>query len=253
MKIANYLNLLFAFTERELKSRYKNTVMGFLWMIVNPIIQMLVIGFIFAFFIKQPIKYYYYHLFIGLLVWNFFSLSWGKATPSIIYERNLIKKAKFPSSVIPLSIILSNYVHFMIGIILYFIPVLFLNTFSLYQIPRLIFALIFLLIFTIGICLFTSALNVRFRDFAFLVQAVLIVWFYATPIIYSLEFIPKNILWLWRLNPLTSVMQLLQHVFLKEWQPGIGMLISNSFVTIIIFVLGLWAFRHESRNFDDWL
>ena len=90
-----FLELLVAMTQRELRSRYKNTVFGFLWVVINPILQMLVIGFVFKFFMKGSIDNYYYYLFIGLLVWNFFSLSLTKATPSIVWERNLIKKAKY--------------------------------------------------------------------------------------------------------------------------------------------------------------
>src|SRR3989304_7521187 len=105
--IIHFWDLLWGMTEKELRARYKNTVFGFLWILVNPILQMLVIGFIFAFFLKEPIEHYYFYLFAGLLIWNFFSLSLSKATPSIVYERNLIKKAVFPRSVIPLSIIVS--------------------------------------------------------------------------------------------------------------------------------------------------
>src|SRR3989337_4369260 len=104
-----FIDLLWGMTEKELRARYKHTVFGFFWLVANPLLQMLVIGFVFTFFMKEPITNYYYYLFIGLLVWNFFSLSLTKATPSIVWERSLIKKAKFQHSIIPLSIILSNF------------------------------------------------------------------------------------------------------------------------------------------------
>ncbi|MEK7801481.1 MAG: ABC transporter permease, partial [Pseudomonadota bacterium] len=87
-------------TEKELRARYKHTVFGFVWLVVNPLLQMIIIGFVFTFFMKEPIKLYNYYLFIGLLVWNFFSLSLTKATPSIMFERALIKKSAFPRMVI---------------------------------------------------------------------------------------------------------------------------------------------------------
>jgi lipopolysaccharide transport system permease protein len=251
--IQHFFELLFVMTEKELRARYKHTIFGFFWLVANPLLQMLVIGFVFTFVMKEPVKYYYYHLFIGLLVWNFFSLSLTKATPSIVWERSLIKKAAFPRSVIPLSIILSNLIHFLLALVLYIIPIIFLGTVTIIKIPVILFALFLLLVFTIGFCLLSTALNVRFRDVNFFVQALLIVWFYATPIIYSFTQIPNKYLWLWRFNPMTSIMQFLQFGFLGAYPPGVGMITSNILVIIIVFWLGFKVFRHESKNFDDWV
>src|SRR5437870_5185655 len=111
----HFLELLLEMTKKELVARYKHTVFGFLWIILNPLLQMIVIGFVFTFITKETIHNYFYSLFLGLLVWNFFSLSLTKSIPSIVYERSLIKKAAFPKEVIPLSIILSNFFHFILG------------------------------------------------------------------------------------------------------------------------------------------
>src|SRR3972149_12176559 len=173
----HFLELLLGMTEKELRARYKNTFFGFLWIVVNPLLQMLVIGFIFRLFIKEPIENYYLYLFAGLLVWNFFSISLTKATPSIVSERSLIKKAKFPRAVIPLSIILSNLIHLLLAFLLLFIPVLILGTLAKYWILELFLGFTLIFIFTTGMSLFTSALNVRFRDINFFVQAALILWF----------------------------------------------------------------------------
>jgi len=99
----------------------------------------------------------------------------------------------------------------------------------------------------------TSALNVRFRDINFFVQALLIIWFYATPIVYSFSVIPYKFIWLWRLNPLTSVVQLLQHAFINASLPGPAMLSANILTTIVVCILGISVFRKESKNFDDWV
>lgn len=240
-------------TEKELKARYKHTVFGFLWVVVNPLLQMIVIGFVFRLFIKEPIANYYLYLFAGLLVWNFFSLSLTKATPSIVYERALIKKAKFPHGVIPLSIILSNAVNLLIALLLLSIPTAILGLFRLLLIPQLLIALSLLIGFTCGISLLTSALNVRFRDVSFFVQALLIIWFYATPIVYSITIIPYNLMWLWRINPMTSIVQLFQHIFAAAPPPGWGMLTINFAIMAVISTLGFWVFQRESKYFDDWV
>lgn len=251
--VRHFWELLWGMTEKELRARYKYTIFGFLWLVANPILQMLIIGFVFTFFVKEPVEHYYYFLFIGLLVWNFFSLSLTKATPSIVNERSLIKKAYFPRAVIPLSILLSNFIHFIFAFLLFFIPIFFLGTLSVETFPYLIGAMGFLVLFTTGISLFTSALNVRFRDVNFFVQAILMVWFYATPIVYSLTQMPANLLWLWRFNPMTSILQLFQHALLGAPAPGPAMLASNIIVILTITAFGILVFRDASKTFDDWV
>jgi ABC-2 type transport system permease protein len=248
-----FFELLWAMTDKELRTRYKYTFLGFLWLVIIPLLQMLIIGFVFTFFMKQPVKNYYYYLFVGLLVWNFFATSLTKATPSIVFERTLIKKSKFPRLVIPLSIITSNLINLVLAMLIFFVPVLLLGTLipaSLYLIPV---ALLLLIIFTTGICLLTSALDVRFRDVNFFVQALLIVWFYATPIVYMLSSVPYKYYWLWRINPMTSIIQLFQYAFLNAPPPGIGMITINASINVVIFTLGVFIFRKESDNFDDWV
>jgi len=248
-----YFDFLWTMTEKELKARYKHTVFGFLWVVVNPLLQMIVIGFVFRLFIKEPIANYYAYLFSGLLVWNFFSLSLTKATPSIVYERSLIKKAKFPNAVIPLSIILSNAVNLIIALFLLGIPTAVVGLLTIWRLPQLIASLILLICFTCGLSLLTSALNVRYRDVSFFVQALLIIWFYATPIVYSISVIPYNLMWFWRMNPMTSIIQLYQYIFADAAPPGLGMLTINLVIMSFISMLGFWVFHKENKYFDDWV
>jgi lipopolysaccharide transport system permease protein len=249
----NLTELLLAMTEKELRARYKHTLFGFFWLVANPLLQMLVIGFIFRFFIKSPIPYYNYYLFLGLLVWNFFSLSLTKTTPSIVFERSLIKKAKFPHIVIPLSIILSNFIHLLAAFILFLIPLSFLGTLTLLSFPVTLMAFVILVGFTAGLSLLTSALNVRFRDINFFVQAILVIWFYATPIVYSFDFVPRQFAWIWSLNPMVSILQLFQNGLLNFPMPRPDILTANIIIIILILILGITIFQKESKNFDDWL
>jgi lipopolysaccharide transport system permease protein len=253
INLRTYLDFLWFMTEKELKVRYKNTLFGFLWVIVNPLMQMIVIGFVFRFFIKEPINNYYLYLLVGLLLWNFFSLTLTKTTPSILNERNLIKKAVFPREIIPISIILSNLINLFIAFGLLLLPVAVLGLLSVTNFPRLLLGTFLLLTFTTGFSLLTAALNVRFRDINFFVQAILIVWFYATPIVYSIDVIPYRLMWLWRLNPMTVVVQLFQNGLVSAPAPGIAMIFSNTLIILAVTLVGIVTFRKESKNFDDWI
>ncbi len=248
-----FFDLLLQVTKKEFMVRYKHTLFGFFWVIANPLLQMVVIGSVFRFFVKEPIKNYYLFLLVGLHMWNFFSLSLSKVTPSIVFERSLIKKAKFPHLVIPLSITLSNFIHFLIGLVLFIIPIIFLGLTTWSRLPFLLLSLFLLLAFTIGFSLLTCALNVQFRDINFLVQALLVVWFYATPVVYSTAVIPSNLLWLWWLNPLTAVTQLLQYSLVGGEFPPVNILITNLLLIFLFLISGIYVFTKLSKNFDDWI
>jgi ABC-type polysaccharide/polyol phosphate export permease len=131
--------------------------------------------------------------------------------------------------------------------------VIYVGAFHINNILSLFAGLVLLITFTIGFGMLTSALDVRFRDINFFVQAILIIWFYATPIVYSINVVPYRLMWIWRLNPMTSITQLLQNFFVSAPGPGIGMLISNVSIIFVITVIGIIIFRNESRNFDDWV
>lgn len=253
VQLLHFWELLWGMTEKELRARYKHTVFGFLWLVANPVLQMLIIGFVFPLFIQKPVDHYFYYLFTGLLAWNFFAQSLSKTTPAIVNERSLIKKSAFPRAVIPVSIILSNLINYVAAFGIFLIPILFLGTLNAFSLLYFLGSLSILITFTIGLSLLTSALNVRYRDVNFLVQAILIVWFYATPVVYSLSQIPHKLIWVWQLNPLTSAIQLMQHALLGTTMPTPAALISNILIITAVTLIGVIVFYKESKTFDDWI
>src|SRR3972149_1050971 len=186
----SWWDFIWSFTYRELKARYRGTIFGFLWMFLNPLFQMLMIGTIFQFFVPVKTDNYFLFLFAGLLPWNFFSLSLAKATPSFVFERGLIQKAAFPREAIPLSIIFSNFFHFLVALALY-LGVLVIAGLLSFQWLWIVPAMVWILLLAAPFSLLFSALNVRYRDVNFLIQALIPLWFYASPIISSQELSPK--------------------------------------------------------------
>lgn len=249
----HFVELLWVTTQKELQTRYRYTIFGFLWIVLIPLLQMVVIGFIFTFLVKEPIPNYYAYLYVGLLVWNFFSLSLTKATPSIVYERDMVTRAKFPRSIIPLSIIASNFIHFALGLVLIVLAVLPTGTVTLFGIIGLLIATVWLLLFTTGISLLCATLNVRFRDINFFVQAGLILWFYATPIVYPLSFIHPALVWLWQLNPMTAIVELYHWSLLGILAPRSDILVANLVMGLFILIAGIAIFVRDSKNFADWI
>lgn len=246
-----YVDFLIAFTEKEIKARYKRAVFGFLWVLLNPLLQMLVIGLVFSFFIKIP--NYYLFLFPGLLVWNFVTLSLTKVTPSVVYSRDLLKKANFPREVIILSIVLANFFHLMISFGLLVGYLVLTGVILLPNILGLVVALGWVLVLVVGLSLMTATLNVRYRDVNFLVQSGLILWFYVTPVLYSVELVPTVLKRFLLMNPLVVVFELLHWSVVGSGLPTIDLLVTNGLVTIGVILLGVWIFTKQNKFFVDWL
>jgi len=256
LEMKHFGELLFAFTQKEIKARYKNAVLGFLWMFLNPVIQMLVMGFVFSLIFRFGIKDYYLFLFTGLLPWNFFALSLNKATPSIVYERSLIQKSSFPREVIPLSIVLSNFFHLLISLVLLLIFLGVTGKWQIfYPINFLLFviSLIFLLIFTAGFSLITSSLNVFWRDVNFFTQALVLIWFYATPILYPILVIPDRLRTIFYLNPLSGIFVSFQKAIINHGEFPFKILLIQFLIIIFIFTFGINLFKNRAKYFSDWL
>jgi len=250
-----FLELLLALTQKEIKARYKNAVLGFLWIFINPLLQMVVMGFVFSLIFKFGIKNYYLFLFTGLLPWNFFSLALTKATPRIVWDRNLIQKSKFPREVVPLSIILSHFFHFAVSwmmLIIYLFISRQWQFFTLSAIGYQLLAISLLLVFTSGLSLITAAYDVFYRDINFVTQAVVLIWFYATPIIYPLRIIPQHYKIFFYLNPLSGIFSLLQKPLVENDLP-LSILLSQVGVIFLITFFGILIFRKKEKYFSDWL
>lgn len=246
-------DFVMAMTEKEIKSRYKMAVFGFLWIFLNPLMQMLVMGFIFQFFVPIKTTNYFEFLFPGLLVWNFFSYTITKNTPMYINERALIQKAKFPRESIVLSIVFSNLFHFIISLLMFLVWIILTRgSFELSRWLILPVVIIWLTILTSGLSMLFSSLNVRWRDINFGVQAIMPLWFYATPVVYTLDLLPGWMGKIISLNPMTAIVGLFRWSIFGMpigWQP----IVISLGVTLVFFVTGLIVFKKESPFFDDWI
>ena len=244
---------MWVLTEKELRTRYKMAVLGFLWIILNPLIQMLVMGFVFQYFIPIKQVNYFEFLFPGLLAWNFFSITIGRNTPIYVNERRLIQKARFPRESMVLSVILANLFHFFVALLVFVVwEALVVHEIHYFRWWLLFPIVIWLTVLTFGISLLFSSLNVRWRDVNFAVQTILPLWFYATPVVYPLEIIPGWLARIIYLNPVTPVIEMIRWATLGlplNWV-AVGW---SALITVAILLVGIYVFRKESPFFDDWV
>jgi ABC-type polysaccharide/polyol phosphate export permease len=252
-----YRALIETLVARDLKARYRGSVLGFFWSFVNPLLLLLIYTFVFTKVmvgIHSPdMEPYALFMFCGILPWTWFSSSLLESSNTLIAGGNLIKKVLFPAEVLPLVTVLANMVHFFLGL-----PILVLFLIY-YQRPvdpveLLWFPVIVLiqLVFTTGLALLLSALTVHFRDLKDLLGNLLTLWFFATPIIYPMLEAPADLRWWLNLNPLTHLMISYQEVLFFpgphghwKWLTALGVM------SVVVFLVGYFVFDRLRDSFAE--
>jgi lipopolysaccharide transport system permease protein len=257
-----YRVLIQNLVSRELKARYRGTVLGFLWSFFNPLLLMIVYTLVFGFIIRprdpafqgDPFLYALF-LFCGVLPWTWFSSSSLESANVLMIQGNLIKKILFPAEILPIVVVTSNFVHFVFGLpILFIFALIMLKKFTVY-ILFLPLVILVQFVFSLGFAFLVSSLTVHFRDIKDILANLLTFWFFASPIIYPMTFeaIEKHF-WLrtmLNLNPMTHIMQGYQNcVFYGEmirWKKlGVTLLVS-----LVLVYIGYYIFDRLRDSFPE--
>ncbi|MCP4143308.1 MAG: ABC transporter permease [Chloroflexi bacterium] len=249
-----YRELITFLTWRDILVRYKQTLLGASWAIINPVVNMLVLQFIFGNLAQMdtggvpgPIFRY-----TALLPWMLFSKALSSSGRSMLTNRGLITKIYFPRLVIPLSSVLSGVVDFgisflvMIGMMIYYKVAI---SWAMLTIPLLI---MLTLIVALGVGLWLSALNVLYRDVGYILPVMTQLWLFLSPVGYSSASIPENLQLLYALNPMTGVIEAFRWAMLGEAPATLGLQLATSVgISLIVLISGLFFFRRMERTFAD--
>ncbi|MBN1271511.1 MAG: ABC transporter permease [Candidatus Aminicenantes bacterium] len=245
---------------RELKARYRGTVLGFLWSFFNPLLLMTVYTIVFGIIIRprdesigaSPWLYALY-LFCGILPWTWFSSSSLESANVLMVQGNLIKKVLFPAEVLPVVVVISNLIHFLFGlpILFLFVPI-FGKAYTVYLL-FLPLVILIQLIFSLGFSFLISSLTVHFRDIKDILTNLITFWFFASPIVYS-EKLVEGKPWLetlLSLNPMTHIMQGYQNCIffgtMIRWKRlGVTFLLS-----LLLFYIGYYVFNRLRESFPE--
>src|SRR5476651_1197612 len=249
-----YRGLVQSLVARELKARYRGSVLGFFWSFVNPVMLLLVYSFVFSTIIPnrtEGIQPYALFMFCGILPWTWFAASLSESTNSLISGGNLIKKVLFPAEVLPFVSVLTNMVNFFLGLLILVPSLIFYSRLHLsLNLAWFFVAVAVQLIFTLGLALALSALTVHFRDIRDLLANVLTLWFFATPIIYSWkQDNVKAYKSLFDLNPFTHLAISYQEILffgpVGHWK----WLLLLGAGSVMLFLAGYWLFDRLRDSF----
>lgn len=248
----SYKYLLYQLTLREVKARYKQSFVGYAWVLLNPLAQLLVYSFVFSIVFRFPTNNipYIVFLYTTLLPWTLLQSSVTVATQSLVDNSSLLKKVAFPREVIPYSTILARIVDFgfsgilLVGMLLIFrIPI---SASIIFFIPIFICQLLL----TTGISLLLSTFNLFFRDIQYLTNLLLMLWMYMTPIVYPLSLVPDRLVWIYKLNPLVGIMEGYRSaIFGYKFETSI--ILWAAAISLLIFILGFVVFKKNERTFAD--
>ena len=252
-KIFSYRDLFWQLTFREIKARYKQSVLGYAWAILVPLLNLLVLSIVFSYIFRVPTGNIPYpiFLFVGLVPWLFLTLSITAATSSVMANSSLITKVKLPREILPISAVSSKLIDLLLTTL---VLTLFLIIYKIPFYPTLIFVpIIFFIQFVLilGISFWLSATNVFFRDVENILGIFLMIWMYLTPVLYPAELIPENLKFLFYLNPMTAIINSYRDSVLYGNIPDITSLLYASLFTIALFIIGIIYFRRRARFFAD--
>jgi lipopolysaccharide transport system permease protein len=249
----SYRELFYFFVWRDIKVKYKQSLLGMGWAIIQPLFAMIIFSLFFGRLANVPSEGAPYPVFsyAGLLPWTYFSAVIALGANSLVSNANMINKVYFPRLALPISSVLSGLLDFFIAALLLLALMLFYNvrlTWGLLIMPVLLFALVLL---AAGVSLFLAALHVRYRDVKYVLPFLIQLWLFATPVIYPVNLVPEQFRPLFALNPLAGIIDGFRSCVLSAKGFDLPLLGISLATTLIVFITGAVYFRRTERWFAD--
>jgi ABC-type polysaccharide/polyol phosphate export permease len=249
-----YRNLIWELTKRNLTIRYRRSVFGFLWAVLNPLLYAMVFNFVFSTLLKSPIDRFALFVVIGILVWNAFSSSVVESMSVIVGSAALVTRLRFPHEVLPISTVLASMINFIFALPSIFFVMFLTHSPMGPQVILFPWVLFLLFCFSLGISFLTATSNVFFRDTRNFLDVVMTLWFFLTPIVYNLDAVfvsPQGQRFVYWLNPMASILTLFRHMFYTPYWDAPTFLLRTSVACITTLIFGWLVFAILSPRFVE--
>jgi lipopolysaccharide transport system permease protein len=248
-----YRELLYFLIWRDVKVRYKQTILGAAWAILQPLMTMVIFTVIFGKLAKMPSDGFPYPIFVytALLPWTYFAQAIGRSSGSLVRSANLLRKVYFPRLIIPISAALSPLVDFSIAFVVLVGMMVWFGVSPTWGILALPLLLILALLTALSISLFLSALDVKYRDVGHTIPFLVQLWMFASPVAYSVGLVPENWRVLYSLNPLVGVIEGFRWALLGKESPDFGVMAVSTAIVLALLLGGTIYFKQMERTFGD--
>lgn len=247
-----YREMIFSLVRRDLAGRYKKSVLGFFWTLLDPLLQLIVYTLVFTYILPMGIDNFYIHLFVALVPWNFFSACLAGGASAILGQQDMVKKIYFPREVLPIAFVTSQFVNMIFSfIVVIFIVIasgIGINPVAILWLPLV---MIIEYILGLGVTLFTSAVTVYLRDMQMILNVLSMALMYASPVIYSLEMVPQSIFKYYMLNPMSSVIKAYRDILYFKQIPDAKNLAVAFILSLIVLGIGWGTFTKLKRRFVE--
>lgn len=247
----NYRELLKTNIKKDVGGKYKKSVLGVLWSFVNPLLQIVVYAFVFQVILKSNIENYAVYLCCGLIPWQYFSSVVLRGAAVIVDNGNIIKKVYFPREILPISLVASEGVNFLISTIIILGFVIFGGIGLSWNILWYFLIVAIQFIVSIGISFIVSSLTVYFRDLLHLLGILIQLLFYATPIVYSMSAVPSNLQWIVKINPMAYLIDAYRNIFYNKMPPNFSGLLIALGMGIVLCIAGYFLFTKLEKRFAE--
>jgi ABC-2 type transport system permease protein len=251
-ELYDYREMIISLVKKDLRGRYKGSVLGFLWTFINPLLQLAIYTVVFSTIMRAGIEEYYIFLFVALIPWIFFSTSISGGASCILNQKDMVKKIYFPREVLPIAHVTSCFVNMLFCFSIIF-GVVFISGIGMNINAILYLPVIFIIeyILALGVAMFSSAITVYFRDFEHILGILTMAWMYLTPIMYSIDMIPEEYKNLFLLNPMTSIIVAYRDILYYKSIPQMTHLLNAIILGIMILIIGIIVFSKLKKNFVE--
>jgi ABC-2 type transport system permease protein len=248
-EIFHYRELLAKLVSRNIKTRYKRSVLGIAWTMLNPLMMMIVMTLVFSNIFRTNLEHYPVYLLSGLVFWNFFAQTTSSAMNELVWGGSLMTRIYMPRSIFAFTALGTG----LVNIVLSLVPLLLIMLvtgapvrLSVFFLP---FSILIVGMFALGVGLFLSTLGVYFTDVLEMYQIVLMAWMYFTPIIYPIEIIPANYMGVFYLNPLYYLLEVFRQPIYLGKLPDLQTLVVSCLLSLLTLILGWWTFTRKADEF----
>lgn len=246
-----YRELLKSNVKKEIRGKYKGSFLGVLWSFINPLLQTIVYTIVFSIIMKNDMDNYLIFVVTGIIPWNFFLTSMIQGMTTIKTNSGIIKKVYFPREILPISVVLSGLVNFFISCLIILVFCVFSGVGVSWHIILVPVIAVIQFLFTLGLVFALSAINIYIQDTEYIVQFVLNMLFYATPILYTATDLPANFAMLLNLNPMTYILTSYRDLFMYHILPGIKTIMILVVISVLVCIIGYMIFKKLERGFAE--
>ncbi|MBQ3469148.1 MAG: ABC transporter permease [Bacilli bacterium] len=246
-----YRQLLKSNIRKEVRGKYKGSFLGVLWSFVNPLLMTLVYAIVFPLLLRSSQPHYTTFIVIAIIPWTWFTYTIASGTNTFLVNEGIVKKVYFPREILPISIVTSGLINFLISCIIICLFLLFSGIGFSINIIYLPLIVITQYILQLGIILITSAIDVYIRDAEYIINFFVMMLFYGTPILYSVDMFPEQYRWILRLNPMATIIESYRNIFYYKTTPNFVMLGIVFLFSLLVFGIGTAVFRKLEKGFAE--